>query len=138
MNIEVEGRTASQIVQQTNELALLLMRRIYSREPAGAEAPNLHDSKDPRGQHCWSVACEVQQLLTSTDPEDALSELEDSPAAETPPAEGEFVRWVARERYRGQWRDWHLVLDHPDAVANAKAQAACTPEEYQVKRMVGD
>lgn len=77
MNHEPIGRTAAQIVQQTEELALMLMREVYQREPTGQAAPATRDSADPRAKHCWQMACKAQSLLTATDPEDALSELDD-------------------------------------------------------------
>lgn len=78
---QVPVRTAKQIVDQTEELAALLMRQFYQRQPTVASTV-FRDSECPRAQHVWRTACEIQGLLTDTDPEDALSELGDEVAPE--------------------------------------------------------
>lgn len=75
----VPVRSAKQIVDQTEELAAELARTFYGREVA-VDGFKFHLSADPRAQVCWRMACDAQQRLTNTDPEDALSELdEDQP-----------------------------------------------------------
>lgn len=109
---EPVGRSAGQIVQQTNELALLLMREVYQREPAEGSAPTLRDSRDPRGQFCWKLACQIQEMLTNTDPENALAELDDEPAAvqvQVSPAE--------------QWREKFMPDAAPELALAAYAAA---------------
>lgn len=71
------GRTDQEIVDQTNEVA----RIIYaSRGYSVPEGYAFHDSDrvnyHPHEAQCWQAACEIQVLLTETDPEDALIELE--------------------------------------------------------------
>lgn len=109
---EPVGRSADQIVQQTDELALLLMREVYQRKPAGDSAPTLRDSADPRGQFCWRLACQIQEMLTNTDPENALAELEDEPAApqvQVSPAD--------------QWREMYMPDAQPELALAAYAAA---------------
>lgn len=71
----VPVRSAQQIVDQTETLAAHLMKSVYQREPL-SDGILLRDSECPRAQHVWRLACEIQGLLTDTDPEDALSELD--------------------------------------------------------------
>ncbi|MDF8362048.1 MULTISPECIES: hypothetical protein [Achromobacter] len=73
----VPVRSAKQIVDQTEELAAELARTFYGREVA-VDGFKFHLSADPRAQVCWRAACEAQQRLTNTDPEDALSELDEN------------------------------------------------------------
>ena len=72
----VPVRSAKEIVDQTEELALELSRTFFGREVA-SEGFKFHLSVDPRAQVCWRAACEAQKRLTNTDPEDALSELDE-------------------------------------------------------------
>lgn len=73
---QVPVRTAAEIVSQTERLAALLMKEFHGRE-ATSENVLCHTSEDPRAQHAWKVACLMQIELTETDPDDALSELEE-------------------------------------------------------------
>lgn len=78
----VPVRSAQQIVDQTEELAALLMKEVYQRHGEGIR---FHESQNPRAQHVWRLACQIQELLTDTDPEDALMELEDEPGVPANP-----------------------------------------------------
>lgn len=67
-------RTDEEIVEQTNALARLALTYIGT----GNEVPEGHkfyDEPDPRSQKAWQFACEVQELLTATDPNDAVAAL---------------------------------------------------------------
>ena len=67
------GRTAQEIVNQTNELARELYRlRGYVR-PRGYR---FDTATHPHEVQAWEGACEAQRLLTETDVDDALQELE--------------------------------------------------------------
>jgi hypothetical protein len=74
-------RSASIIISQTEELAALLMKNMFQREPAEVRFL-FRESQCPRVKHCWRLACETQKMLTHTDPEDALSELDDEEPGE--------------------------------------------------------
>jgi hypothetical protein len=70
---EVVGRTAQEIVDQTNELARELYRlRGYVR-PRGYR---FDKATHPQEVEAWNGACEAQLLLTQTDVDDALQELD--------------------------------------------------------------
>ena len=74
-------RSVSMINSQTEELAALLMKNLFQRE--SAEVGFLfRESQCPRAKHCWRLACEIQEMLTHTDPEDAVSELDDEETSE--------------------------------------------------------
>lgn len=71
-------RTDREIVEQTNTLA----REFYSM--LGYVVPATHRFYDaeridyhPQEALCWAMACHAQRELTSTDPDDALRNLED-------------------------------------------------------------
>jgi hypothetical protein len=83
---EPVGRTDQQIVDQTEELAGFLMRAFHRREKADPLS-TFRGTQDIRAQHCWQTACQIQEMLTATDPENAVAELDvddTSPAAQRP------------------------------------------------------
>jgi len=66
-------RTDEEILDQTNELA----NKIYMR--LGYQARNgyqFHNATHPQELMCWDMACEAQLLLTDTDLENVLSNME--------------------------------------------------------------
>lgn len=70
-----------QIVDQTNDLARLCLSYIGT----GYEVPDDHkfyEAEDPRSRKAWQMACEIQQQMTATDPNDALSNITE-PEVET-------------------------------------------------------
>lgn len=71
---ELEGRSDLEIVHQTEALAHLLMLEFYQQEVDKGYQFRLACA--PRGLHCWKVACRIQELLTATDPENSVTELE--------------------------------------------------------------
>lgn len=79
------ARTAQEIVDQTEELAGALMLWAHRREAKDGYG-SYRDAEDPRGKSCWQMACKAQEILTATDPENAVSELDDEPAAPAAPA----------------------------------------------------
>ena len=90
---EPTGRTDTEIVEQTEELAAFLLSWAFNHEP-GANAPAMRDSAHPFAQRAWSAACHIQDMLTQTDVQNALAEMEDAPEpalAATPPTSAEGV-----------------------------------------------
>lgn len=67
-------RTDFEIVIQTERLARLLMMEFHGREPV-LPGNLCRGAKDPRARECWNAACAIQELLTDTDPENAIAEL---------------------------------------------------------------
>ena len=70
------SRTAKQIVDQTHALAedfYLHLGYKHVRDRHG----NLYESTHPMEQSVWHMACLAQIELTATDPNDALSELDE-------------------------------------------------------------
>ncbi|WP_427183650.1 hypothetical protein ACL598_17750 [Bordetella bronchialis] len=98
-------RTDAQIVAQTEELARLLMLEVYSRE---APADMLfRDAEDPRGRHVWQLACKAQEILTATDPENAVAALDDA----APAAESVYPQPCTDLRYHDEFRrGWNACL----------------------------
>lgn len=79
---EPVARSDKQIVDQTEDLERLLMLEFYSRE--SPENTLFRNADNPRGEHVWRVACQAQEMLTATDPENAVSELDDAPQPAEP------------------------------------------------------
>ena len=67
-------RTPQEIVDQTNELARELYRL---RGYVVAEGYRFDKATHPHEVQAWAGACEAQRLLTETDVDDALQELEE-------------------------------------------------------------
>lgn len=88
---EPVGRTDRQIVDQTEELAVWLLSWAFNRQP---ETPTpMRESPHPMAERCWAAACHIQEMLTATDPENAVAELDDAPQ---PPAQPLTPEWYAR------------------------------------------
>jgi hypothetical protein len=73
------GRTDREIVDQTEELAGFLMRAFHRREKAGPLS-TFRGTQDIRAQHCWQIACQIQEMLTDTDPMNAVANVDDEAA----------------------------------------------------------
>jgi hypothetical protein len=73
------GRTDREIVDQTEELAGLLMQAFHRREKADPLS-TFRGTQDIRAQHCWQIACQIQEMLTDTDPMNAVAEVDDEAA----------------------------------------------------------
>lgn len=67
-------RTDRAIVDQTNKLARQFYSRLGYTVPEGYR---FDEAKHPTEQACWTMACDAQIELTETDPEDALSAIDD-------------------------------------------------------------
>lgn len=70
------SRTAKEIVDQTHALAETFYKELGYVHERGKHG-NLYESEHPTEQCMWRLACMAQIELTNTDPEDALTELED-------------------------------------------------------------
>lgn len=72
---KTKSRTSQEILDQTNELA----RQFYAMHDRGGhfETGFRFDlSEHPQERQCWEMACKAQLILTQTDLEDVLSDLE--------------------------------------------------------------
>ncbi len=67
-------RTDREIVEQTEELALWLLSWAFNHKPETSTP--MRDSTHPFAERCWNAACCIQELLTSTDPENAVANLD--------------------------------------------------------------
>lgn len=68
-------RSDLEIIEQTNELA----RRFYRLHDRGGSVEKGYRfdlSEHPHEQQCWEMACVAQELLTETDVQVALDNLE--------------------------------------------------------------
>lgn len=71
-------RTDAEIVEQTEELARYLLSWGFNHEPADSSTP-MRDSTHPFAERSWKAACHIQEMLTMTDVENALAELDAGP-----------------------------------------------------------
>ena len=64
-----EGRTDFEIINQTIELVdlLALSTNVFQRDPKSKVHP--FESENPRVMAWWRTACQIQELLTNTDPD---------------------------------------------------------------------
>ena len=69
-----EVRTDQQIVDQTEALAALLASAFRGYE--ATDGATFRNTEHPKARQCWEVACQIQELLTDTDPENAAAELD--------------------------------------------------------------
>ena len=70
-------RTDQQIIDQTNEMARIIYYHMGYSVPAGTEFHSETTNRHPHERNCWDAACEIQMLLTNTDPNDAVENLAD-------------------------------------------------------------
>ncbi|MCG9124266.1 hypothetical protein LH460_06220 [Laribacter hongkongensis] len=66
-------RKAQYIVDQTNEIAVLISTFMGYELTSG----QFHKATATRGRAIWNLACEIQELMTDTDVENALQEIEE-------------------------------------------------------------
>lgn len=76
---ERQPRTDAQIVAQTEELAAELDRWRWGGVFEGITYRN---NNATRARHCWEMACKAQEILTNTDPENAVAEVDGAQGAE--------------------------------------------------------
>lgn len=70
-------RSNQEIIDQTNEVArIILASRGYITEQ-GTAFHTEEAQKDIRMASSWQAACKISELLTETDPQEAVDELED-------------------------------------------------------------
>lgn len=68
-----ERRDAQEIVDQTNRIAAL----IANAQGFELEHQAFHKATATRAIAIWKLACNIQELMTATDPENAVAELEE-------------------------------------------------------------
>lgn len=87
---EQPSRTDQEIVEQTERVASLIALAFHG---SVMEAGHTYrDTKNPKAALCWQVACKIQDELTQTDVENAITEIEDRPAA--PAAKKRDESWL--------------------------------------------
>lgn len=80
------GRTELEIVEQTEELAAFLMDWRWGQAP---ESPSVkfRSTENVKAQKCWAAACHIQEMITATDVENAVAEVDDDPEPDAAPAQ---------------------------------------------------
>lgn len=133
---EPVGRTDQQIVDQTEELAVWLLSWGFNRQPETA-AP-MRESAHPMAQRCWAAACHIQEMLTATDPENAVAELDDQAyandheatygEAQREPLTDDLSIWVLTSQYN----DYDQHGEYFEAVYVGKPTAEQIQKHCQV------
>ena len=75
-----DGRSDSEIVQQTEVLAAVLALWKWGLELEDGSQP-FRDTLNRKGAECWRLACEIQEMLTQTDVYNAVAIVDDGGAA---------------------------------------------------------
>ena len=73
-------RTDAEIVEQTEILARYLLSWKWGLHPESPDA-QLRNSQNTKARKAWNAACEIQDLLTATDVENAVAEVDDAARA---------------------------------------------------------
>jgi len=69
-----KSRTEQEIVDETNDLARIILAQAGYQVPDGHK---FYEDADPRSKQSWQRACEIMEHMTATDPNDALANLDD-------------------------------------------------------------
>lgn len=69
-------RTNEEIVEQTEELAAKLMLWRWGQEAEGKDFEYRY-SGNARAQGCWAAACKIQEMITGTDVQNAVAEVDE-------------------------------------------------------------
>lgn len=88
-------RTDQQIVDQTEELAVWLLSWCFNHQPE-TETP-MRQSTHPFAERCWAAACHIQEMLTDTDPMNAVAEVD----VELDAAQQASVTWLPADDSEG-------------------------------------
>jgi hypothetical protein len=69
----------------------------------------MRESTHPFAERCWAAACHIQEMLTATDPENAVAELDVDATSPAAPVQ-EPVAWMdaSGDIYKHDlWYDWN-------------------------------
>jgi hypothetical protein len=70
-------RTDKEIVDQTNAIARIIYFNMGYEVEEGTEFHTPTINRHPQETICWNAACDIQDLMTQTSPEDAVDNLQD-------------------------------------------------------------
>lgn len=73
--MQIPARTDEEIVAQTEELAVWLLSWCFNHQ-SETKAP-MRTSKHPFAERSWLAACHIQEMLTATDVQSAVAEVDD-------------------------------------------------------------
>jgi hypothetical protein len=103
----LQGRTDRQVVDETNALARYIMAELVG---TGYEVPDgweFHGATDPRSRTAWKHAVAIMEMITFTNPDDALSNLD--PDQQDPESQFPVEDWryeVAKGDTRLGYQSW--------------------------------
>ena len=122
---EPVSRTDQQIVDQTEELAVWLLSWCFNHQPE-TDTP-MRESTHPFAERCWAAACHIQEMLTATDPENAVAELDvDATPPAAQPAPVQDAAWEAEQKALAE----EAIRCATEALADSNNLAAKAAREY--------
>ena len=103
----LQGRGDSQIVEETNALARYLMAELIGTGYQVPDTWKFYEERDPRSRKAWMHAVAIMEMMTFTDADDALSNLD--PDGSEPDSQFTVEDWqyeVANGDTRRGYEDW--------------------------------
>lgn len=103
----LQGRSDSQIVEETNALARYLLAELIGTGYHVPDTWKFYEERDPRSRKVWMHAVAIMEMMTFTDAEDALSNLD--PDGSEPDSQFPIEDWryeVANGDTRRGYEDW--------------------------------
>ncbi|ANH09124.1 MAG TPA: hypothetical protein VGN93_30755 [Shinella sp.] len=103
----LQGRSDSQIVEETNALARYLLAELIGTGYQVPDTWKFYEERDPRSRKAWMQAVAIMEMMTFTDAEDALSNLD--PDGSEPERQFPIEDWqyeVANGDTRRGYEDW--------------------------------
>ena len=70
-------RTDQEIIDQTNAIARIIYKGMGYQTPKGTEFHTEAVNRHPHERSCWNSACEIQELMTDTEVQNCIDNLED-------------------------------------------------------------
>lgn len=103
----LEGRTDRQIVNETNTLARYIAVELVGTDYQVPDGWKFYEERDPRSRKAWMHAVAIMEMMTFTDADDALSNLDptDADAGSQFPVE-DWQYEVANGDTRRGYEDW--------------------------------
>lgn len=99
------SRTDAEIVAQTEELAAFLANEFFD---STLTSGTYREATAIKARQCWDAACHIQEMLTATDPENAVAELDEGGLDAHEPEEDEkSAAEQILDLIEGECNYWH-------------------------------
>ncbi len=107
MRAALQGRTDRQVIDETNQLARYIMAELVGTGYQVPDGWKFYDEQDPRSGKAWKYAVSIMEMLTFTNADDALSNLDSEeldPESRFPVEDWQYE--VANGDTRRGYEDW--------------------------------